>query len=119
MNDASRAVAVRQSLQKADRAGLLAEYVNEVKVAMDLDVIVKCRMSGDYGLGISAEGGASRKLKKAWRIYRYMPALLNGHQSGSDAVKLLKLHRSFCTASKMVSKLAMRIPGGPNHGQRW
>ena len=51
-------------------AGLLAEYVNEVRVAMDLDVVVKCRMSGDYSLGIGAEGGASRKLKKAWRIYR-------------------------------------------------
>ncbi len=43
---------------------------------MDLDVIVKCRMSGDYSLGISAEGGTSRKLKKAWRIYRYKLDLL-------------------------------------------
>ena len=50
---------------------------------MDLDVIVKCRMSGDYSLGISAEGGASRKLKKAWRIYRCMPTLLNPHHCAS------------------------------------
>ena len=63
-------------LRRVRRAGLLAEYVNEVRVAMDLDVIVKCRMSGDYSLGMSAEGGASRKLKKAWRIYRCVLALL-------------------------------------------
>lgn len=56
-------------------AGLLAEYVNDVRLAMDLDVIVKCRMSGDYSLGISAEGGVATTVKKAWRIYRYLPAL--------------------------------------------
>ena len=43
---------------------------------MDLDVIVKCRMSGDYSLGISAEGSTARKLKKAWRMYRCLLALL-------------------------------------------
>ena len=67
-------------------AGLLAEYVNEVKLAMDLDVIVKCRMSGDYSLGVSAEGGAARKFKKAWRIYRYLPACaLSCEQASSES----------------------------------
>ncbi len=44
--------------------------MNEVKLAMDLDVIVKCRMSGDYSLGMNAEGDAVSSLKKAWRMYR-------------------------------------------------
>ena len=56
-------------------AGLLAEYVNEVRVAMDLDVIVKCRMSGDYSLGASAEPAQCTGLKKAWRIYRSPPSI--------------------------------------------
>ena len=41
-----------------------------MKLAMDLDIIVKCRMSGDYSLGMSSEGGAVSSMKKAWRMYR-------------------------------------------------
>lgn len=37
---------------------------------MDLDVIVKCRMSGDYTLAASPDGAPVSSLKKAWRIYR-------------------------------------------------
>ena len=42
---------------------------------MDLDIIVKCRMSGDYSLGASAETSRCTGLKKAWRIYRSLPSI--------------------------------------------
>jgi hypothetical protein len=52
-------------------AGLLAEYVGAVKMAMNLDTIVKCRLSGDYSLTSSAGSSAPvTGLQKAWRIYR-------------------------------------------------
>lgn len=37
---------------------------------MDLDIIVKCRISGDYNLGMNSEEGAVSSMKKAWRMYR-------------------------------------------------
>lgn len=49
--------------------------MNEVKVAMDLDIIVKCRMSRDYNLGTSADTSQCMGLKKAWRIYRLLPSI--------------------------------------------
>lgn len=75
---------------------------------MDLDVIVKCRTSGDYGLGISAEGGASRKLKKAWRIYRSVAAPLC---VGDSDVGTARLPHASRTASSLVSMLPMTSSG--------
>ena len=52
-------------------AGLLAEYVDAVKLAMSLDTIVKCRLSGDYSLANAIDGSAPvTRLQKAWRMYR-------------------------------------------------
>ena len=42
---------------------------------MDLDIIVKCRMSGDYSLGTSAETSRCTGLQKGWRIYRSLPSI--------------------------------------------
>lgn len=49
-------------------AGLLAEYVEAVKVAMQLDMIIKCKTTGDYSL--SDSGAQVTGFTKAWRIYR-------------------------------------------------
>ena len=75
---------------------------------MDLDVIVKCRLSRDYSLGISAEGGARRRLKTAWRIYRSAPASLHVGDSALQAARLPHVSR---TASGWVSMLPAASSG--------
>ena len=51
-------------------AGLLAEYVNAVRLALALDTIVRCRASGDYSLEPAAGRGPAMGATRAWRLYR-------------------------------------------------
>lgn len=51
--------------------GLLAEYVEALKVATELDIIIKCKTAGDYSLPSSADSVIPVSgFTKAWRMYR-------------------------------------------------
>ena len=52
--------------------GLLAEYVDAVKLAMELDIIIKCKTAGDYSLASSTDSATPVSgFTKTWRMYRY------------------------------------------------
>lgn len=51
-------------------AGLLAEYVNAVRLALELDTIVRCQATGDYSLEPAAGKAPVTGLSRAWRVYR-------------------------------------------------
>ena len=49
----------------------MAEYVDALKIAMELDIIIKCKTAGDYSLASSTESAAPvTGFTKTWRMYR-------------------------------------------------
>ncbi|KAK9907685.1 hypothetical protein WJX75_008089 [Coccomyxa subellipsoidea] len=70
--DEKSLASLRRRLKKAINTydGLLAEYVDALKIAMELDIIIKCKTAGDYSLASSTESAAPvTGFTKTWRMY--------------------------------------------------
>ncbi|EIE27296.1 hypothetical protein COCSUDRAFT_64161 [Coccomyxa subellipsoidea C-169] len=70
--DEKSLASLRRRLKRAINTydGLLAEYVDAVKLAMELDIIIKCKTAGDYSLASSTDSATPVSgFTKTWRMY--------------------------------------------------